>query len=389
MLRHSFFVCIIKKAAVFANEYCGFRKFQKRKVADMENVWNFLVGRETKRTDRKTKETLLAAVILIGLTVGEISGIFTGETQDVLCRLSESPLPVISDASAEMQKTEVPEEMTETLTMETRDVSAEMSIEEGENISKPISENPGQVISEFAAGGESPTVPGILTGGEEPAVTEEQISGAEPIISEGQTDGAEPIISQEQAEEPPAIDEITADDTRQTEETEQNPDEGLEEPAHSSAFEIDESGMICAFYEEFADVGNGILRLPEQGCKGVRRGAFAGCTAEVYELHIPSNITVIENGAFAGLELLEWMETETENPSYVCRDGVLFDRECTVLLSFPCGRIGGYLVPGSVERIAEDAFYHTSISILDVRECANIDKADLEKLRAMGITVFE
>lgn len=359
----------------------------------MENVWRFLVCGETKYEDTKktikwSANRVFSAVILTGLAVGGIGRMFAGETE-VAYRLSESTALTVTDMSAEMEETDISQKRIRQLAKEWMEKLAKEEI----------------TIKETAA----ESVEQTQTGADELSaeITMERPTEVEKIVSQPVLEN--PVVPEEQPEKPPVADEIAADeivaddmtvdeivtneiaadDTAQAGEEEKSPGGQNGQTVRDSAFEIDESGMICAFHEEYAEIERGILNLPEQECRGIRSGAFSGCTAEIYELQIPANITEIEHGAFAGLESLEWIETAAENPVYVSSDGVLFNRGRTVLLVFPCGRVGGYLMPESVEQIAKDAFYYTSISILDVRECANIDKSDLENLRALGITVFE
>lgn len=136
-----------------------------------------------------------------------------------------------------------------------------------------------------------------------------------------------------------------------------------------SAFLIDEAGMIYKFRPEYADLSEGYLELPEEGCIGIRRDAFLGCTEEIMEIRIPSNIIRIEDGALCELSTLEWIRVEESNAYYSVKDGVLFDRTGTVLVAYPPARTGAYFVPEEVKDIAENAFLNTSLSIIDVRGC--------------------
>lgn len=155
------------------------------------------------------------------------------------------------------------------------------------------------------------------------------------------------------------------------------PDTGVLDYADSengdagSAFLIDEAGMLYGFMPEKAEIVDGILELPMEGCIGIRKGVFDGYGENIVELYIPSNISVIEEGAFIGLDSLEWIEAADGNAGCTSVDGVLFDSSLTVLLTFPNGRTGAYIVPASVTRIADGAFANTSLSTLDMRDCGN------------------
>ena len=151
------------------------------------------------------------------------------------------------------------------------------------------------------------------------------------------------------------------------------PDDTMQEvPAVETAFVIDEEGMLCEFHPEYAEITDGVLALPKEGCTGIRSGAFSDCGAEIYEIYIPATISVIEEGAFSGLDFLEWIEAEEGNPGCCSIDGVLFDETATVLLAFANGRIGNYLVPRTVTRIGDCAFMNTSITALDLRRCKEV-----------------
>lgn len=156
------------------------------------------------------------------------------------------------------------------------------------------------------------------------------------------------------------------------------PDTGVLDSADSengdagSAFLIDEAGMLYGFMPEKAEIVDGILELPMEGCIGIRKGVFDGYGENIVELYIPSNISVIEEGAFIGLDSLEWIEAADGNAGCTSVDGVLFDSSLTVLLTFPNGRTGAYIVPASVTRIADGAFANTSLSVLDMRDCENV-----------------
>lgn len=140
-------------------------------------------------------------------------------------------------------------------------------------------------------------------------------------------------------------------------------------PSAFSGFVIDENGMICGIDTEILSISEGYLELPSEGCVGIRRGALAAIGAGIREVYIPSNISTIEEGAFSGLTCLEWIEAETGNTGCMSVDGVLFDGNGTMLLTFPSGRTDGYIVPANVTGIASSAFANTQITFLDLWSC--------------------
>lgn len=137
----------------------------------------------------------------------------------------------------------------------------------------------------------------------------------------------------------------------------------------TSCFLIDETGMLFGFLPEYAQMQDGYLMLPEE-CTGIRSGAFSGTGAQIAELYIPAGVTMIEDGAFTGLDSLTYIDVDGSNPVYISINGVLFDSTATVLLAFPAGRIGAYLLPAQVTQIAGGAFMNTSLSHLDFRRCS-------------------
>ena len=120
----------------------------------------------------------------------------------------------------------------------------------------------------------------------------------------------------------------------------------------ATPFLIDEAGMLYGINEEMLDCRSGVLELPSENCVGIRSHAFINGFTDIYEIYIPSNISVIETGAFDGIDNLFDIMVEEGNINYTSIDGVLYDEEEITLLAFPAGRTGGYIVPTQTERIA-------------------------------------
>ncbi len=149
----------------------------------------------------------------------------------------------------------------------------------------------------------------------------------------------------------------------------------VEDPANG--FIIDESGMICGISDAGLAVTDLCLNLPAEGCTGIARGAFAGVAAEIVEVHIPSGITYIEEGAFAGMSQVCKFEVEAGNSVYYTENGVLFSEGGSCILAFPAGRTGTYSAPAQVTRFASDAFEGSMLSKIDTRACALEDPGNL------------
>ena len=154
--------------------------------------------------------------------------------------------------------------------------------------------------------------------------------------------------------------------------TEESEDAKTDIAETATPFLIDEAGMLYGINEEMLDCTSGVLELPSENCVGIRSHVFINGFTDIYEIYIPSNISVIETGAFDGIDNLFDIVVEEGNLNYTSIDGVLYDEDRTTLLTFPAGRTGGYIVPTQTERIAANAFAQTGLSVIDIRDCGTL-----------------
>lgn len=154
--------------------------------------------------------------------------------------------------------------------------------------------------------------------------------------------------------------------------TEESEDAKTDIAETATPFLIDEAGMLYGINEEMLDCRSGVLELPSENCVGIRSHAFINGFTDIYEIYIPSNISVIETGAFDGIDNLFDIMVEEGNINYTSIDGVLYDEEEITLLAFPAGRTGGYIVPTQTERIAANAFAQTGLSVIDICDCGTL-----------------
>ncbi len=92
----------------------------------------------------------------------------------------------------------------------------------------------------------------------------------------------------------------------------------------------------------------------------IGRSAFFNC-ASLTSIAIGDNVTSIGKGAFAGCSALTTIEVGAGNVNYTEVNGVLFNTEKTVLLTYPAGKTGAnYTIPDSVTSIGDYAFWNRS-----------------------------
>ena len=84
--------------------------------------------------------------------------------------------------------------------------------------------------------------------------------------------------------------------------------------------------------------------------------AFFGCTL-LTEIIIPDSVDEIGANAFEECFSLNTIQVDENNPHYMSVDGVLFNKEGTLLHTYPIGKEGsGYIIPKSVSAIGTGAF---------------------------------
>lgn len=124
------------------------------------------------------------------------------------------------------------------------------------------------------------------------------------------------------------------------------------------------------------------IKIPE-GVTNIEYGSFSRCT-NLTEVKIPNSVTKIGSDAFAwcnnlisvvlpeslkemknnpfmGCSRLEQITVDEKNSYYSSQDGIVFNKDMTRLLIYPCGKAGAsYSVPTSVTSIGEYAFANCS-----------------------------
>ena len=106
--------------------------------------------------------------------------------------------------------------------------------------------------------------------------------------------------------------------------------------------------------------------------------AFYECTS-LASITIPNSVTSIGRGAFEDCASLASISVDENNENYSSDDGILFNKDKTILVQYPSGKTTStYSIPNSVTSIGNYAFYGctnlTSVtipnSVTSIGDCA-------------------
>ena len=102
-------------------------------------------------------------------------------------------------------------------------------------------------------------------------------------------------------------------------------------------------------------IGLHTINLPKN-LISIGNEAFRYCSG-LKVVFIPTSLTTIGEGAFNGCFALTDFLVSNDNPIFRSIDGVLFNTEGTILICYPQGRNGGYIIPDGVTTVSSYAFY--------------------------------
>lgn len=85
-------------------------------------------------------------------------------------------------------------------------------------------------------------------------------------------------------------------------------------------------------------------------------GAFMHCK-NLASVTIPRSITSIEHAAFSACASLTSIEVDKDNPNYSSQNGMLLNKNKTLLMQYPGGGAANCTIPASVTHMEEGAFY--------------------------------
>ena len=116
------------------------------------------------------------------------------------------------------------------------------------------------------------------------------------------------------------------------------------------------NSVVIIDYGAFMSISNLISVIIPNSVTTIGQDAFFRCFG-LTSITIPSDVISIGVGAFRGCFALLSIEVDTNNPNYTSIDGVLFNKDQTVLIQYPAGKQGAYTIPNSVISIGAYAFW--------------------------------
>jgi Leucine-rich repeat (LRR) protein len=91
--------------------------------------------------------------------------------------------------------------------------------------------------------------------------------------------------------------------------------------------------------------------------KSIGVAAFWGCSG-LESITIPDGVTVIGSNAFGDCISLTTINVSDGNTAYISQDGVLYNKDKTILIQYPAGKANiSFTIPNGVTGIEDSAFY--------------------------------
>ncbi|MCX6650723.1 MAG: fibronectin type III domain-containing protein [Methanomassiliicoccales archaeon] len=87
----------------------------------------------------------------------------------------------------------------------------------------------------------------------------------------------------------------------------------------------------------------------------IGEGAFSACP-NIVSVFIPSSVNTIGMGAFLYCYAMDSIDVDAANQNFTSVDGVLYNKNVTILIQFPGGKAGEMVIPESVTSVGSRAF---------------------------------
>jgi len=163
---------------------------------------------------------------------------------------------------------------------------------------------------------------------------------------------------------------------------------------------IPESVIIIGEYAFSNCSGLTSITIPNS-VKTIGQAAFIDCTS-LTSINISNSVTMINIWAFWKCTSLTSIDVESGNSIFASENGVLFNKNKTILVCYPAGKTGTYVIPNSVTTIGYSAFYYcknltsitipnsvTTIDAYAFRDCTNLTSLTLpNSVTTIGFSAF-
>lgn len=120
-------------------------------------------------------------------------------------------------------------------------------------------------------------------------------------------------------------------------------------------------------------------------------GSYAfGSTSNQTSIYLPNSINTIGDFAFHVCNSLTTFTVESNNPYFTVENGILFDKNKTILIRYPTAKPGNaYIIPSSVTRIREGAFINcSSLSSITLSNVTTIDQYAFQNCTTLGSIIL-
>lgn len=125
-----------------------------------------------------------------------------------------------------------------------------------------------------------------------------------------------------------------------------------------------------------------------EGLKKIGSDTFYKCES-LKSITIPASLTDLRAQTFLMCINLSEINVHPGNQIFSSVDGVLFDVNKRVLISYPMAKDGSYMIPGTVTTIASEAFYRCKLDGITIpSSVTKINEAAFFDCRLNKVTVF-